>query len=565
MNFLSQLVDASARFQSKYAAHLINRFQYVPCPSVRVPLESLWVEPRGLTAALANPSPLVITGAPGAGKTTTLSYLALSLAREMLHHAKPRVPLFFSARDLNPSALPRITDFPRELNLSQDAAAHCPRVFFPEAFSTGRAVVLIDDADALSPDQLQAWLRELQGARVILAAPAPIAGLTEFRLPGFRDNDLEKFAVQWHRENAAAFLAALKTNGVPRALTSNPQSLTLLAHGWREDKPLPQRRTELYDAFVDHVLGDSDETTLMLEGVALAMQRGKPASNEFLPKAKGFLRLAKNRTTEFAHDLWQAYFAARALRHSPSIEPLAEHLSESAWREVVLFYAGLGDANELTNRLIAQDDYAFAGHVVAHAREVKTELRDVVTKELIARAWDGDRTSIDALAEMQSDAAVDALAAKLKDKDPAIRARAAQLLGALQLDRGIEYLLPQLRDVNADVRDNVVEALGRSRTDRVIEPLLVALRGDSRVGVADKRLRVAAAKALGEVASDKAVPALIVDLQLGEPEVRAVVADALKRIKSPLLIKPLQGIAVSGDQAARQFAAEILAVIDGKD
>jgi HEAT repeat protein len=166
---------------------------------------------------------------------------------------------------------------------------------------------------------------------------------------------------------------------------------------------------------------------------------------------------------------------------------------------------------------------------------------------------------------MQSDAAVDALAAKLKDKDPAIRARAAQLLGALQLDRGIEYLLPQLRDVNADVRDNVVEALGRSRTDRVIEPLLVALRGDSRVGVADKRLRVAAAKALGEVASDKAAPALIVDLQVGEPEVRAAVADALKRIKSPLLLKPLQGVAQSGDETARQYAAEILAVIDGKD
>lgn len=565
MNFLSQLLDASARFQNKYATHLINRFQFVPCPGARVPLESLWVEPRGLTAALANASPLVITGAPGAGKTTTLSYLALTLAREMLHHVKPRVPLFFSARELNPSALPRLTDFPRHLNLSQDAAAHCPRAFFPKAFSAGRAVVLIDNADALSPDQLQAWLRELPGARVILAAPSPIAGFTEFRLPGFRDTDLEKFAMQWHRENADAFLAALKTNGVPRALTANPQSLTLLAHGWREDKPLPKQRTALFDGFVDHVLGEADETTLMLEGVALAVQRGKPASNEFVSKSKGFLRLAKNRTAEFAHDLWQAYFAARALRHSPSIDPLAEHLSDPAWRDVILFYAGLGDASELTHRLIAQDDDAFAGHVVAHAREVNPALRDAVTQALIARAWESHRASIDALAEMQSDAAVDAFAAKLKDKDPATRARAAQLLGKLQLDRGIEYLLPQLRDVNADVRDEVVAALGRSRTDRVIEPLLVALRGDPRVGVTDTRLRVAAAKALGEVASDKAVPALIVDLQLGEPEVRAVVADALKRISSPLLLKPLQGIAQSGDQAARQYAAEILAVIDGKD
>jgi HEAT repeat protein len=110
----------------------------------------------------------------------------------------------------------------------------------------------------------------------------------------------------------------------------------------------------------------------------------------------------------------------------------------------------------------------------------------------------------------------------------------------------------------------VLEALGHARTERVIEPLLVALRGDPRVGVTDTRLRVAAAKALGEVASDKAVPALIVDMQIGEPEVRAVAAEALKRITSPLMLKPLESVAISGDDMARQYAKEILAVVNGK-
>jgi HEAT repeat protein len=76
---------------------------------------------------------------------------------------------------------------------------------------------------------------------------------------------------------------------------------------------------------------------------------------------------------------------------------------------------------------------------------------------------------------------------------------------------------------------------------------------------------VAAAQALGEIASDKAAPALMVDLQLGEPEVRAVAANALKRIASPLVRKPLESIARSGDEQARQYAAEILAVLNGKD
>lgn len=566
MNFLTALFDSSVRFQRQYAEHLLNRFQFLTCPAVRIPLERLWVEPRGLTAVLAREPRVVITGASGAGKTTTLAYLAAVNARGMLAPAKPRVPLYFDAHDLNLPALPRITDLPRALNLRPDLTAQCPRIFFPAAFNSGRALVLIDDADALCvpPDQLQAWLRELKEADVVATAPAAIPGFTEFPLPGFRDNDVEQFMRNWDAAKAVPFFASLKSSGVPRALTASPMTLTLLAHVWRGDQPLPKQRTELFDAFLQNGLNDSAETLRMLEGVALAMQRGKPASNELLTKSRGFLRLGKNRTAEFLHDLWQAYFAARALRYAPNLEPLAEHLAEPAWREVVLFYAGLGDASPLADKLVARGEVCLAGHVVAHARQLRAGLRESITQELMARAWDGDTQAVAALSEMQSEAAVDSFAAKLKAQDPATRTRAAELLGKLQLDRGIEYLLPQLRDVNADVRDQVVEALGRSRTDRVIEPLLVALRGDPRVGTVDTRLRVAAAKALGEIASDKAVPALIVDLQIGEPEVRAVAAEALKRIKSPLMLKPLEGVAQAGDEMAREYAAQVLAVVDGR-
>jgi HEAT repeat protein len=78
-------------------------------------------------------------------------------------------------------------------------------------------------------------------------------------------------------------------------------------------------------------------------------------------------------------------------------------------------------------------------------------------------------------------------------------------------------------------------------------------------------MRVAAANALGEIASDKALPALLVELQIGEPELRPVAAQALKRISSPLLVKPLQGIAQTGDAPARQYANDILQVVDGRN
>ncbi len=564
MKFLNQLFDSSTRFQRKYAEQILNRFQILPGPGARVSLQAQWVEPRGLSAVLARESCVALTGGASAGKTTTLAYLAVSNARGALTQPRARVPIFFCGHDLRPQALPRVTDLPRELGLSQDLASQCPHVFFPDVFSSGRAIVLIDDADALPQGQLEAWLHEFKDACFVVSAQSPLPGFVEFPLPGFRDSDIEVFAQKWNAAKVGALLVALKSSGVPRALTANPMTLTLLAQIWRPDQNLPTRRTELFSVFARNVLGESDETAKMLEGVALAIQRGRPASNEFLAKSRGFLRAGLNRTAEFTHALWQAYFAARALRRAPDLAPLSGHLSDPAWREVILFYAGLGDASELVDALWARGDVYLAGLAVAHASQVRADLCESVTQELMRRAWDGKAEAVAALSELQSDVAVDSFAAKLKDKDLGVRTRAAEILGQLQLDRGIEYLLPQLRDVSGDVRDRVVEALGRSRTDRVIEPLLVALRGDPRVGTVDTRMRVAAARALGEIASDKAVPALIVDLQLGEPEVRAVAAEALKRIKSPLLVKPLQGVMQSGDGEARKYAAEILSVVDGK-
>jgi HEAT repeat protein len=328
-------------------------------------------------------------------------------------------------------------------------------------------------------------------------------------------------------------------------------------------KPLPTRRAELFSAYARQVLGHDDDTARMLEGVALAIQRGKPAPAELVSKSKGFLRAAENQTGDFIHALWRAYFAARAARLTGDLTPMANHLQDPAWREMILFYAGLGDASDLVDAYIQRGDWDPAGSMIANAKEVRADLREVVTKELIERAWNGDSRAPVVLGEMISDAAMSAFAARLKDPDPSVRSRAAQILGRLQLDRALEYLLPQMRDVNADTRDLVVQALGHSLSNRVIEPLLGAFRGDPRVGFVDTRLRVAAAKALGQVGSDKAVPALIVDLQTGEPEVRLVAAEALKRISSPLMIKPLKGILPSVDEETRKYITAVLATVNG--
>ncbi|MBI3914517.1 MAG: HEAT repeat domain-containing protein [Chloroflexi bacterium] len=572
MAFLRKMFDAGARFERRYARALQANYRVVKMSGdQRVDIENGVVEVRGLRVALTHARRVLITGAPGAGKTTALLNLALRHARRLLSDsAGARVPIFFSARD----GATRPDDAVRALGID------APRDYLAALLASERALVLIDDLDALPPPTRDEWLLQFGGAHIVATASTKINGLSEFALPGLRDNDIQEFAEKQLEKRANDFLAALKANGVPRALTSNPLTLTLLEQVWLSDaaasapanelfeahgiKPLPTRRAELFNASAALALGSDEEAAKMLEGVALAIQRGKPAPAELLNNSRGFLCAAQNNAVEFSHALWQYYFAARALRHAPNLEPLLEHLDDPAWAEVVWFYAGLGDAAPLVAALIARKDFARAGLAIAHAAEISKETREAVTSELMEHAWNGDAAAIRALAEMHNEVAVDYLAARLKEKDPKVRARAVEILGELQLDRGIDYLLPQLRDVSGDVRDKVVQALGHARTDRVVEPLLVALRGDPRVGTVDTRLRIAAARALGEVATEKAFAALIVDLQIGEPEVREVAAEALKRIKTPLMVKPLRSILQTGDPMARQYAEQVLAVVDGQ-
>ena len=294
-----------------------------------------------------------------------------------------------------------------------------------------------------------------------------------------------------------------------------------------------------------------------LEGIALATKRGELAKAEHLARGYGFLRAAASGRVEFVHPLLEDFLAARALRRNPEPAPLVEHVLDDDWREVVLFYAGLGDPRALVQVLIDRDRLYLAAAVLAETREIPGDLQERVVEPLIKRAWENqDVHAIGGLGVLCSNGATDFFAARLKDRDPAARTRAAFILGQLNAERAVEYLLPQLRDTNAGVRDQVVASLGQSTSDRVIEPLLVALRGDSRVGAVDTRMRVAAARALGEVGTERAVPALIVDLQVGEPEVRAEAVKALVNIRSELARRPLQAILDSNQTSEVRAAAE---------
>ena len=141
MGLLDQLIPAR-RFERAYVEQVINRLRYTGWPGTPAELEREWIEPRGWNAALARDPRVVFTGPAGAGKTSALAFLAVSHARALAAGSKTAsVPIYFAARDLAPSALPRVTGLPRGLFLPEGLATQCPRIYFPDVFASGRALV----------------------------------------------------------------------------------------------------------------------------------------------------------------------------------------------------------------------------------------------------------------------------------------------------------------------------------------------------------------------------------------------------------------------------------------
>ncbi len=491
----------------------------------------------------------ILIGTAGLGKTSALNFLAQDGVQ--------------SLSDYHPNALPQTFANPALILLDDATPEHAEYLArLAQQYPQARIVVATHEATSLPPEYVRLTLQPLNEREITSASEAwfPTGSAT-----GHSGNKLINRA-------AEAFVTAVKANPGTRLLATNPLNLFLLLQVYTEGTALPTRRAELFDAYIRTSLqspalslsggeaakiGDPDFAARALEGIALSTKRGQLAKDEHLTRGYGFLVERASGRVAFVHDLLQDFLTARGLRRNPELAPVLEHLDDENWRQVVLFYAGLGDARSPVETVLERGQVEFAAHALAEAAEIPDDLHKRVAEPLIQRAWNQEASAaIEALGALRSTVATDFFAARLKERDPNARARAARILGQLRTDRAIEDLWPQLRDTNPDVRDCVVAALGESKSDRVIEPLLVALRGDTRVGAVDTRMRIAAARALGQVGTEKAVPALIVDLQVGEPAVRAEAVQALIKTRSDLARKPLQAIVESNQTEDVRAAAQ---------
>lgn len=534
-----------------------------------------------LDNALGRQNRAVLSGGAGIGKSSALAFIAAQENARVLSFA-----------DFHPQAL---------LDKFENAAC----ILFDDV-STPAHVAHLETLAEKYPNA-KIWAAAQDG----LMVPQNFASL---ELQTLNEREIVSLAEPWfpmpmvkghaaQRINRAAqdFIASVQANAGTRELAITPLYLFLLVQvyepGAKQAQPvqekvalpmiggnaatpfdvpqrthvatLPTRRTQLFDAYVNAKLAkesDPDFAARAVEGIALSTKRGQVAAQDHLARGYGLMEERANGRIEFKHSLLQDFLAARALRRNPDFEPMRAELDNAAWRQVALFYSGLGSANEIVSAMIEKNDLGLAAELLAATQEPDAAQLEQVVKGLVARAWDDhDEQAIRALGTLRSSMASDFFAAKLRDKNAEVRLRASYILGKLHTDRALEYLLPQLRDPSTEVREQVIASLGASRSERVIEPLLVALRGDPRVAATDSRMKIAAAKALGEYGTDKAVPALIVDVQVSDDDVREQAIRALEKIRGGFAVKPLTQISQTDKKEhVREAAVRVLSDMQGK-
>jgi len=170
-------------------------------------------------SALAQYPKMVILGAPGAGKTTTLSYALLTFAggrqKERFGLDRPLLPIFVPLRRLSGGGRSILEDLidPAAQILPNDLLKDLPKRYFERRLDRGECLVLLDGLDEVVDEKTY---REVADKINDLAATYPenrfvvtcrVAGWRSYlsgdfavlQTQDFSRDEIQKFVLGWHR------------------------------------------------------------------------------------------------------------------------------------------------------------------------------------------------------------------------------------------------------------------------------------------------------------------------------------------------------------------------------
>ncbi|MBI1923196.1 HEAT repeat domain-containing protein, partial [Candidatus Poribacteria bacterium] len=241
------------------------------------------IEIRSVVDALKRGERMMVLGAPGAGKTTFMKYLALTFARNQARKTldlnEDRLPILIRLQDMA-AALSEgaIADtLPKYLN--RELQLDLPDDYFQPYLEAGRCIVLFDGLDEVADIRERGEVAKAvalfanlyRGNRYVItsriAGYREIQGFLEsdyphFTIRDFDDAQMKDFARKWYQarypleasKRADDLIQVIERNPKVKQLATNPLMLTIVAIVHRSSAELPNERVKLYDRCRDALL-----------------------------------------------------------------------------------------------------------------------------------------------------------------------------------------------------------------------------------------------------------------------------------------------------------------------
>ena len=552
---------------------------------------------------------VLLLGKPGSGKSTVLQRFRWEWALEALKEGDRQIPVLVQLRS-DRSILEAICAEFRQakLRVSQKEV--------DDLLLDGRLLLLLDGVNEMPSQQrrqdLQLFREENSDTPMIfttrdLALGGSLGIEQQLEMCALTQPQMREFVHKHLPQHGDLLLGQLRDR-LPE-VAETPLLLKMMCEVFENTGEIPQSKGELFQKFdrqYDEFKGVpsvSDDFRRfkpeLLQQLAFAMLQGdsqrptdgwvaisRDRAEEILEcwlrdrgvldaptKAKEWLEdllehhllqvAAKPEEIEFHHQLFQEYYAGRALLKLLVERPIDAidderlqhfYLNYFKWTEPLAFMLSLlwdevqavrvvGLALDVDWRLGAR----LAGEVQREFQQRTVGLVD----GLDVPGW----LKVGLLREARSDDAIGGLLKLLEHSDSSVRWMAADALGKICDEKAIPGLLKLLEDSHSDVRRMAADALGKIGDEKAIPGLLKLLEHSH------SDVRRMAADALGKIGDEKAIPGLLKLLEHSDSSVRWMAADALGKICDEQAMTGLLKLVEHSHSSVRRRAADALGKI----
>lgn len=496
---------------------------------------------------------LIISGESGSGKTTTLKWLNFIFAVNYLENGEENIPLYVG---LNSYIKGSFYDYVRIRAKGKGVSEVTLKILLE-----GKAIILLDGLDLLSTtdnffpyDEIYNFVSEYNNCRYIISSRP---GFFESIKSDFKVSELEKltdykiltFIYKYvsDQKNRDRIKSKILSNEKLKSIITTPMMLYLaikVALGRQENSEdlFPSSRSEMYETFISGLFSHYEDkkgnalhaNRVQIENFLTEFYFELQCKNKISCKEKEALEIVKKCTEDNIfrkttyQDILEDCFKLGLLTRTDSEIGYGIHQSFQEYFAAIKlkeqFENGF-DISEAFNHPKWEEVVIFTSEMVDSADRFITSIllkgNLFLASKCVFKASDEIKEKI-----------CDSLTDKMESKYKLERINVTESLERIG-DIGINTISRLLRDKNEDVKSSAAKALGNINSEKVVQLLIDALKDE------DTDVRSYAAWILGEIESEKAVQPLIKALNDENKDVRQEVVEALGALQSEKAVQPL--------------------------